>query len=159
MMQEIQPSGPPRWSDEALIEAAQRCANVYSRLANKRIGCALPVPANLTFDLCNRKPKAGGEAGRDLTLSINLVLFRDYVDEFLNIVIPHECAHLMQFDKFDNKGFPSRGHGPEWKEAMRRIGQRPEKFMPKHIDVSKAVAHYKATKKTTKRVKKVVEED
>lgn len=154
-MMQIMESGPPRWSDEDLQAAAQRCANAYARVANKRYGCNIPVPVPVSFNVQNHRPKAGGVAGKNpLAIDLNMILLRDYVEKVLNEFIPHELGHLMQFDKFDCKGFPTRGHGPEWKEAMRRIGKVPVKYMTPDIDVSKSIAHYKEMKKKTKRVKK-----
>lgn len=148
-------SSGTKWFDEALIAAAQRCANAYAKIANKLYGCSLPIPVPLSFDLQDRKPKGGGEASRgEPHISLNMILYRDYVERALNEFLPHEIAHLMQFDKFDNKGFPTRGHGPEWKEAMRRIGKEPVKYMTEDVDISKSIAHYKALKKKTKRVPK-----
>jgi len=134
-----------QYSDEELMEAAQRCANTYAKIANKELGTHIPIPVRVEFDLCDHDPKTAGRAYPNMKIGINLVLYRDNVKEFLNNVIPHEMGHLVQFDKFELKGHTIQGHGVEWQEIMRRYGKDPQKYH--HMDYYKAVEHFKAAKK------------
>jgi SprT protein len=129
------------FSDESLIDAAQRVANVYARIANKKFGCNLPIPVPLNFDLADRCPSAAGTANHKMMIEINMVLFRDNIDHILNETIPHEIAHLIHYDKFDREGALAHGHGAEWREVMRLLGKVPNKFH--NLDVSKAIKHFK----------------
>lgn len=133
------------WTDEELMAAARRVANVYTKIANKDLGCNLPIPAKVEFDLCDSNPKTAGMAYHDLKINLNLILFRDNVKEFLNSVIPHEIGHLVQYDKFESKGCSIQGHGVEWQEIMRKYGKDPMKYH--NMDTTKAVEHHKSVKK------------
>jgi predicted SprT family Zn-dependent metalloprotease len=137
----------PNFSHERLQEAAQRVANVYAEIANKEMGCTLPIPVNLSFDLCHHKPKAAGDASTAMKVRINMILFEDNVEEILNDTIPHEIGHLAQFNKFNLKGVSISDHGAEWKEIMRRLGKIPRQFHK--LDTSRAVQFKKDLKKVT----------
>lgn len=142
-------------NDYSLIQlqaAAQRTANVYARVANREMGARIPVPVNLTFDLQDFDPKCSGRAHATMHVEINMILFEDNVDYILNNTIPHEIGHLVQFDKFDLKGASTPGHGAEWQEIMRRLGKTPSKHH--NLDISRAVAHFKAKKKAKKKALK-----
>ena len=132
----------------ALMEAAQRTADVYARLANKMMGCKIPVPVQLYFDLCLHKPKSAGEASHEMAVGINMILFEDNVDHILNETIPHEIGHLVQFSVFDKNGAQTRGHGCEWQEIMRRLGKTPVQCHT--LDVTRAVAWQKKKKQEIK---------
>lgn len=145
------------FSDKELMDAAVRCAKVHVKIANEKCGSDIKSIA-VEFDLQDRTPKAAGEAARNVELiSINMILYRDNIQVFLNEVIPHEMAHLIQFNKFDTKGFPTKGHGVEWQEAMRKIGQKPVKYH--NLDVTKALIHYKNLKKKKKVIKTERDDD
>ena len=133
------------YTSSELKAAAQRTANAYARIANKRLGCNLPYPVPVDFDLCEIKPKAAGQAhSMPLKINVNMVIFEDNVQEVLNQVVGHEIAHLVVYDRFNHRGLDADGHGAEWHEAMRKLGLEPLKYH--HMDVSKAVAHHKKVK-------------
>lgn len=137
------------YSDQELKAAAQRVANVYARVVNRKLGCTIPVPVPLSFDLEHQSQKlarAAGQAHVSLRIDLNMTLFRDNVQHILNETIPHEMGHLVQFNKFDTQGLHTSGHGVYWKEAMRVMGKVPHRHHT--LDVSKAVAAYKINKKT-----------
>ena len=135
-----------------LMEAAQRTADVYARLANKLMGSKIPVPVQLYYDLCLHKPKSAGEASPEMAIGINMILYEDNVDHILNETIPHEIGHLVQFDVFDTKGAPTRGHGCEWQEIMRRLGKTP--IQCHTLDVTRAVEWQKKKKQEQKQAAK-----
>jgi predicted SprT family Zn-dependent metalloprotease len=129
--------------------SAQRVADAYAKIANKRLGCTLPIPVPLSFDLCDTDPKTAGMAHHSLRVQINMVLFEDNVSHILNETLPHEVGHLVQFNKFDHKGLHVEGHGAEWKEIMRKLGKDPHKYH--NLDVTKAIAHHKKVKAENKK--------
>ena len=138
--------GDKSFTAEQLQEAAQRTANAYADIANKIMGCNIPIPVPLTFDLCDTKPKWAGAAWSTMKIGINMILFEDNVSEMLNNTMPHEIGHLVVYDKFNHKGADTQGHGAEWQEVMRRLGRKPTKTHT--LDVTRAVAHYKLRKKS-----------
>jgi SprT protein len=136
------------YTDRQLQEAAQRVANVYARVVNRKLGCKIPVPVKLTFELEHQsleRARYAGMAHATMVIDLNMTLFRENVSEILNDTIPHEIAHLVQFDKFDLKGVSTPGHGVHWQEAMRIMGKTPKKCHS--FNVSNAVAAYKKFKK------------
>lgn len=139
------------WSDKHLREAGQRCADTYAKIANKKFGIDIPVPVPMEWDLEDKSPKSAGRAHGTMLVEINMILYRDNVEEILNDTIPHEIGHLVQFKVFHQAEFAKRtqGHGAEWQEAMRQMGKDPHKYH--NFDVTKAVAHYKSRKKTRKK--------
>lgn len=145
------------YTDDQLQAAAQRTANVFAQLANELFGCDIPIPVPMNFGLCEIDPKCAGRAAPSMEISINMILFRDYVKDMLNVTIPHELAHLVQFKKFDFRGLTTQDHGVEWQEVMRRLGKDPAKYH--NMDVTKAVEWYKQFKKEQKAAQKRAEKE
>lgn len=144
----------PMFSLDQLKETAQKVANVYSRIANERLQTKLPVPARLYFDLellGKEEARCAGMAYQTgMKVILNTTLLMENPEEVLNQTIGHEYAHLVQFDKFSNKGAATTGHGPEWHAAMKVFGLPPTK---KHsMNVANSLLRYK--KEGKKRGKK-----
>jgi len=140
-------------SAEKLQLAAQRTANVYAEIANRLLGCTLPIPVPLSFNLQDTDPKTAGTASRTMKLDINMILLEDNTEYILNDTLCHEIGHLIQFNKFDQKGTKIQDHGAEWQEIMRVLGKTPHKFHT--LDTSRAIKHFKELKKA-KKIKKVI---
>lgn len=140
------------YTESELKQAAQRCANVYAKLANQKFGCSIPIPVPINFNLCDTDPKASGMAYRTIQIGVNMILFEDNLKEILNDTIPHEIAHLVQFLLFDEKGKVVQGHGAEWQEIMKKLGKQPSKYHK--LDVSKAIKHYKKVKSEKRKILK-----
>ena len=132
-------------SDSVLIDAAQRCADTYARILNAKLGDRIPVPVPLLFNLQDDDPKCAGRAHSSMLINLNMILYRDNAEFFLNDTIPHELGHLLQYATFDHHGVRTPGHGPEWKEAMRVMG-KPGAKKYHDLDTTKSVEHYKANK-------------
>jgi predicted SprT family Zn-dependent metalloprotease len=146
------------YTDEQLQAAAQRVANVYARIVNKRFGCTIPVPVRMKFDLeleSMTTARYSGRAHSSMLIDINMTLFRENIQHILNDTIPHEMGHLVQFNKFDLKGVSTPGHGVHWMEAMRVMGKVPKKFHK--MDTSNAVKAYKDNVKAIKDAAKAKE--
>lgn len=150
---------PILYSDDELQAAAQRCANWYAKYCNDNfVGCNIKLPVVLDFMIAEEYPKYAGNASRDGTIGINMVLFRDYPDHILNQTIPHEVGHQAKNQIFDKHGVDNlTDHGPEWQEIMRRLGKDPLKYHD--LDVSKSIAFAKQAKKNKKRAAKDEEDD
>lgn len=135
------------FTDDLLQEAAQFCANAYTKVFNERFNCELPYPARLTFDLQLEAPKFVGRArSSNWTVELNMPLLRGYPTKMLNDVIPHELAHLVQMEKFDTRGKKTQPHGAEWQLIMRTVGLVAE-IKEGDMDFSLSIAEYKANKK------------
>lgn len=157
--------------DARLQHLAQVTADAIARQYNKRYNSRIPVPVPLEFDLELSSPKS---AGRAITMpelnpkggisiawqkvALNMTLYRDNVREFLNVVLPHEMAHLKQkWDDVRNQA-PSADHGYVWQIAMRAMSQVPRATHT--MDTTKSFAAYKEHKaklKAKAKAKKVKE--
>lgn len=150
--------------DERLMHLAQVTADAIARQYNRRYQSRIPVPLPLEFNLEHTCPKAAGMtiSRKDVTpkgnftltsqrVALNMTLFRDNSREFLNVVIPHEVAHLKQeWDDVKSQCW-SVAHGHVWQIAMRAMSQVPT---AKHrMDTTKAVAAYKEHKAKLKATK------
>jgi predicted SprT family Zn-dependent metalloprotease len=134
------------WSSEKLQDAMQRCVDMYAELANSMFaGCNIPVPVNISFDLGETNYKAAGEAIGFDKLEFNMILYEDNVEECLNQVAAHEVAHLAISSIFYTRGIVVTGHGPEWRELMRRLGKPPDRYHK--FDVTRAKEFMKEFKK------------
>lgn len=146
--------------DEAIKEAVTRCTNVYAQLANEKFGCKITLPVPVNFDLCKTNPKYGGMAHSfpSYKISYNHVLARENIEDFLNQTVPHEVAHLGAHSKFSAQGFPIDGHGPEWRELMRRFGLDPKKYHAYNVEPARAAQreYKKAAKEQAKLLAKLL---
>lgn len=139
------------YSDDDLQAAAQRVANVYARIVNRKFGCTIPVPVHMKFELeleSMEMARAAGRAHSSMLMDINMTLFRENVQHILNETIPHEMGHLVQFNKFDMKGVSTPGHGVHWMESMRIMGKVPKQHHD--LNVTNAVKVYKDNQKAKK---------
>ena len=142
---------------EELKAAAQRCSDTYAKLANEMfVGCSIPIPVQLDFELAKIKPSAAGQAVGKINVQLNHILLEDNPIEMLNQVITHEIAHLVAAQVFEANGVAIAGHGPEWKEIMRRLGKPPDRYHK--FDVTRAKAFFKEHKKKMKNPKVIKEE-
>lgn len=150
--------------DDRLMHLAQVTADALARQYNRRYQSQIPVPLTLEFNLEHTCPKAAGMSisregvtpkgamtFESQKIALNMTLYRDNPREFLNVVIPHEVAHLKQeWDDVKNQ-CRSVAHGYIWQIAMRAMSQVPT---AKHsMDTTKAVAAYKEHKAKLKAAK------
>lgn len=144
-------------SDDRLQHLAQAMANALAREYNQRYGSNIPVPVPITYDLELRDPKTAGMAHTQYGMNakgakiikgqfveLNMTLFRDNAREFLNVVIPHELAHLEQRWRDIRSGSHSQAHGYVWQASMRAMHQAPAVKI--ELDATKAIEVYKKHK-------------
>jgi predicted SprT family Zn-dependent metalloprotease len=150
--------------DERLKHLAQVTANAIAQQYNRRYQSRIPVPVPLEFDLEHSRPKAAGRTvtGQTTTskggiaitgqkVQLNMTLYRDNEREFLNVIIPHEMAHLKQeWEDVKNQAW-SIAHGYVWQIAMREMSQVPKSTHS--MDTTKAIAAYKEHKAKAKQAK------
>jgi SprT protein len=104
----------------AIKERAKKSLAYWVELARQRFKLPLFMPT-ISFDL------VGTTAGKAFLLQrhvqLNAVLLTENLESFEQDTIPHELAHLIVYHVLGRSG----GHGPEWKEAMRRLGLDPKR--------------------------------
>ena len=82
------------------------------------------------------------------TISLNEILFLRNYEEFINVIIPHEVAHVTTclsggFEWEPGETQHQAAHGEEWFQVMKEIGfLEPEKFVTHDLDMT-AVYLYK----------------
>lgn len=104
--------------------------------ANAALGLDLPMPS---VDFDQRGAIAGqtfltrnDETGEIVSTRISFNPYyvqQDYMN-FMENIIPHEVAHLMQFAQHPK----SKQHGIEWIQIMKNLGVRPEIYTDVHVE-------------------------
>ena len=89
----------------------------------------IELPSNISFDL---KGAIGGTAYVETReLKLNLQLLEENFDEYMSQIIPHEVAHLVQFDRHGLVYYRGKKswHGPVWKSIMvNEFGAKPDAY-------------------------------
>lgn len=67
---------------------------------------------------------AGMALCEDNIIEFSLKLYTQYPDEFHNIIVPHELAHIIT-DKINEKTPTNRHHCTVWKDVMVKYGLKP----------------------------------
>jgi SprT protein len=88
--------------------------------ANSLYRIQLPYP-EISFQL--KGTYAGKAFGRRWLIKYNYPLLEENFEDFVNITVPHETAHLVEF-----KLFGKAGHKDNWKRIMKDFGiQNPKR--------------------------------
>lgn len=74
-------------------------------------------------------------------VKFNPILLHENTDDFKTDTIPHEIAHVVSFKLY---GLAGKGHGPNWKHVMRRLGVTPTRCHSLDVTNSK-VRHVSKT--------------
>lgn len=74
----------------------------------------------IQYDL--RGTTAGKAYYGQALVKLNPILFHENTEDFIKNTIPHEIAHLLAVSIY---GWSGRGHGPVWKDVMRKLGCNP----------------------------------
>jgi SprT protein len=121
---DIGASSYPDLSDGQLLAAAkQKIEELCSKFDIKT--------PSVSLDLTGRV--AGKACIRDNQIRLNLILFKENVDYFINQTIPHELCHLWHYQL----GFKDSPHGHKWQRLMLRMGVTPTRTHS--LDVSRSV--------------------
>lgn len=116
---------------DVLFEQTEMMVNKCLNQAAEFYETAFPVSA-ITFDL---KGRAAGQVRFPVRhkffdkkwpqLRFNAELLKQYSEQFINEVVPHECAHVIVYhlfaDKFTSKKMRPKPHGSEWQKVMREV--------------------------------------
>jgi predicted SprT family Zn-dependent metalloprotease len=136
------------YSDTELMQQAQVVANSFARAFNRKHGTKIPVPVSIDWDLHLKKPKTAGVAMFTGGIGLNLILMREYPHEVLNRTVPHEIAHLAEFDEDRRMKRKTGDHGPVWVKFMQSMAQPVLRYHG--MNTKAAVAASKLAKKVKK---------
>lgn len=142
------------YTEDELKIAVQRTANVYAKIANRTMGTKLKIPVDIVYDIeleSKQFANYAAYAHGDINIGINTTLLIDNFEHILNQTIPHEIAHMVQYQRFTSKGVINPDHGVFWAEVMRKFGIEP--LITHDFDVTKAIARYKEHKNKQKQKK------
>ena len=115
--------------NDEIKDKIQKVCDIYSKFCNTKFRTSLPVPSRVKFDLETTDPKCAGMAySFDLSISLNGILLKNNISEFLNQIIPHELAHLVVFQKYNHLGVDTQGHGAEWQLVMKKLGKKADRY-------------------------------
>lgn len=93
-------------------------------IAEKAFNRSFPSPG-IKF---KKRGKVAGTANYGSnTLNFNIVLLRENTEQFINQTVPHECAHLIAHQVYDNEYRKIKPHGREWKTVMMLLGANPKR--------------------------------
>lgn len=97
----------------------------YTDLGNEIFKTSMKMPI-VDFSL---KGKVGGKYHTtEHKVKVNMVLFAENYDDYIENTIPHEVAHAFQrhmFEHYDDYGRRVMPHGREWKRIMLAFGKNP----------------------------------
>ena len=105
-----------------LINKATETIDFYTEMGNEVFAIQMPMP-KLDFSL--RGTCGGKYSPRLHTVKVNLVLFKENFEDYIENTLPHELAHAITRHKFDTEYSRVKPHGPEWKRVMRALGKAP----------------------------------
>lgn len=93
----------------------------WAKLRGIRPGLSAIVPA---LKVNNRlKTTAGRAFFIEHYIDLSAELLAQYPEEFANVIIPHEAAHLAAFAWYKDEG-----HGKGWKRVMQELGLPPDRL-------------------------------
>jgi len=102
----------------------------YTDLGNKVFNTNMTYPK---ADFSLRGTVGGKYATSRHTVIVNMILFAENVDKYLNQTIPHEVAHAFQrhiYGHYKQSGYSVKRimpHGNEWKRIMLSMGKDPKR--------------------------------
>jgi len=108
-----------------LRRKAIETAKYYTDLGNKIFNTNMSCP-NLTFKVRGR---VGGKySSATHEVKVNMVLFSENVEDYIDRTLPHEVAHAFQRHLYGHYNGYRRvmPHGVEWKRIMRAFGKTPK---------------------------------
>ena len=103
----------------------------------------------VTFDLKGRT--AGYAFHNPLRVQLNAGLYKANKEDFLERTVPHEVAHIVQFEVYPH----SKPHGYEWQNLMYLIGLEPTRCHQYETTPARKHVKWSVTCTTCGRVYKV----
>lgn len=113
-------------------------------IAESRYGISIKQP---TVTYTKRGTTAGTANYRTWVIDLNPILLNENVEEMIGDTVPHELAHLIDYqlypENFDVRYGQKRSlHGPTWKSIMVALGCSPDRCH--NMDTSRAKVRRKA---------------
>jgi len=105
--------------------AIQDCLFMAEKLFGK--GVTAPV---VRYDLVGR---SAGQAVYEKfgktphVIRVNPILLNENEEYIVNQTVPHEMAHVVIHQFYEDRGIHVKGHGNEWKRVMRYFGLQPNR--------------------------------
>ena len=134
-------------STQSIKMAIEASVHHHIDLANEKMGLCIPYPT-ITYKVTGA---CGGKAYGDKRVDFNMGLAVDNLAEYVNQVVPHECAHIVVNHKWGPEYKRTRtgkirriSHGERFYSVMRMYGVREERTHK--MDTSKV-----KTKRNTKK--------
>lgn len=127
-----------------LRDACRELAEKKFRKAEKKFGRTFMRPKRIEFS--NRMTSLGGCASfQENIMSINLSMLEAYQMNFANQIVPHEVAHLVcvQIHGTIKSKINHVVHGPEWREVMLKLGEKPERCHTFRAVKTRKYRHFK----------------
>ena len=131
-------------------EASYYFLILLARKLKENHGVEIPkkVIDDIKFDF-SLKGRTGGYAQGHKELHYNLVMasLNDF-DEVLNVVVPHECAHIIAsamvtFNPTNRLCRNYSGHGSLWKKLMGYAGKAPKRCHNFKVEKARLYTKYK----------------
>lgn len=107
--------------ETAVLDALMMLEKAYNRVF---------VVPEIRYDLVGR---SAGQAVWDPYgkvkhfIRINPVLLNENGEDMVNQTVPHEVAHVVVTQLYEEKGHRVQGHGYEWQSVMRQLGLKPDR--------------------------------
>lgn len=105
-------------SPSELHEMASRCIDQCVERVKESLNVDIRSPS---LSLKQRGKIAGSARLQSNEIRLNPILFKDNIDAFINVVIPHEVAHIAVYQLFGRV----KPHGREWQSVMRNVFDLP----------------------------------
>ena len=98
----------------------------YTDLGNRVFHTNMPCPKT---DFSVKGTVGGKYTTARHTVMVNMILFAENVQDYLNQTIPHEVAHAFQRHLYGQYRYGKRvmPHGKEWKSIMIALGKDPKR--------------------------------
>lgn len=111
------------YTDHELRIKATEVVEFYRKLGNDIFSTNMP---KLNMDFSLKGTTAGQFSPKKNAIRVNLVLFNENYDDYVENTLPHEVAHAVNRHLARLEfGIRRKPHGYEWKRIMRAFGKEP----------------------------------
>ena len=111
-------------SNAELVVKANETVDFYTELGNEIYKIDMAKPK---VDSSLRGATAGQYSRNTHSIKINLVLFQENFEDYIENTLPHEVAHAVARYMYRDISRRIMPHGQEWKMVMRDFGKNPRR--------------------------------